>query len=518
MRFWTRAASLLDRPTARVNTPTRVLLGFGVMLALAPAPSSANYCARDLVPAATLLFPYVAVAVDETGAPEPSGLTTITTVTNLGSEARVVHFTVWDASGDPKVDFDEILSGYDVLRIDWRDFLNGRFDIFDTSRTALTVEPPATFDPFEWGPDGRGQAGGLVPPQNRNAPGSAWPNCKPLGSNYGPPYGNRSDLAGTIQSLLQAVLVSLDRDGCTDPALLRQERLGLWEDLTRDPTFFYVTADVVADCNLYFPENSLYWSAGIVAQSNVLVGELLYVDQGAGEVQSLPAVHVEAATNQTGFGFYEERLLPGIETYREPLATAFGFTYRDDPASGISSTLTVWKNYSELAGAVIRDCGPYLYYAWDMDERSISTATDPQGFPVSGRDPNQFPLASQRVPFTATYFDLPAANGWATVVLPPSYGTWNDPYSDPVEPAYDFLMGWIAMSTRVGGAETSSEVATLANAHCFPGQVLPTLGIGVNIDPGTVCRSGDVNADGVTDTADVFYLINYLFAGGPVPL
>jgi hypothetical protein len=28
---------------------------------------------------------------------------------------------------------------------------------------------------------------------------------------------------------------------------------------------------------------------------------------------------------------------------------------------------------------------------------------------------------------------------------------------------------------------------------------------------------GDVNGDGVVDVSDVFYLINYLFAGGPAP-
>jgi hypothetical protein len=29
---------------------------------------------------------------------------------------------------------------------------------------------------------------------------------------------------------------------------------------------------------------------------------------------------------------------------------------------------------------------------------------------------------------------------------------------------------------------------------------------------------GDVNGDGVVNVADVFYLVNYLFAGGPIPL
>src|SRR6185369_15017067 len=32
------------------------------------------------------------------------------------------------------------------------------------------------------------------------------------------------------------------------------------------------------------------------------------------------------------------------------------------------------------------------------------------------------------------------------------------------------------------------------------------------------CASGDVNADGNVDVADVFYLINALFASGPAPV
>jgi hypothetical protein len=34
--------------------------------------------------------------------------------------------------------------------------------------------------------------------------------------------------------------------------------------------------------------------------------------------------------------------------------------------------------------------------------------------------------------------------------------------------------------------------------------------------PAPLC-SGDVNGDGLTNASDIFYLINYLFAGGPPP-
>lgn len=33
----------------------------------------------------------------------------------------------------------------------------------------------------------------------------------------------------------------------------------------------------------------------------------------------------------------------------------------------------------------------------------------------------------------------------------------------------------------------------------------------------TSVGSGDANGDGVVNVLDIFYLINYLFAGGPAP-
>ncbi|MGQ9752208.1 MAG: hypothetical protein ACUVRE_06170, partial [Thermoanaerobaculaceae bacterium] len=100
--------------------------------ALAVPGAYANFCARDVVPAATLLFPYVAVSTDVLGIPDPNGQTTITDIINTSSQATIVHYTVWTILSDPIIDFDEVLSGYDVHRINWRDFLNGRFDLFDT--------------------------------------------------------------------------------------------------------------------------------------------------------------------------------------------------------------------------------------------------------------------------------------------------------------------------------------------------------------------------------------------------
>ncbi len=395
------------------------ILILGLALALTGGVAYANFCARDAVPAATLLFPYVAVQTDAAGVPVDLGQTTITGITNVSSTAQIVHFTVWDINSVPRIDFDEILSGYDVLQINWRDFLNGRFDMFDTAATAFTATAPLTRDPFEWGPDGRAQAAGLTTPQNRDV----ITTCTTV-----PPYGNRSDLATTIRSLITGALAAYDHDGCSDPSALRTDLSWYGSDLTANPVVFYVTADVVSACSLDFPSQTDYW-ANYAMNNNVLTGDIIYLNSATNYSESFPAVHIEASTQQGGsvFGFYEEKV--AAETYREPVATAFAFRYGNDPLAGISSNLIFWKNFAETygPGKNIEDCGAYLYYAWDMDERSWSRTTQPiSGLPTGGRDPNQLPFETQKVPLTNAYFDLPASYGWmllgAAAVVRPHLG------------------------------------------------------------------------------------------------
>ncbi len=461
----------------------------GLAMALVGGVAYANFCARDAVPAATLLFPYVVVDVDSTGAPDPAGYTTITGIVNVSRPAIIVHFTAWDATSVPRVDFDEILSGYDVLQINWRDFLNGRFDLFDTSATAFTATIPKTFDPFEWGPDGRGQpttGATLTTPQNRNAITTT--QCTTV-----PPYGNRSDLASTIRSLLNGVLVAYTHDGCAASGRsLRKTAFA--SDLTAAPIFFYVTADVVLTCNLNFPSDAAYWSGTIAANTNVITGDVIYLKPpsltAGGYSESFPAVHVEAAASVSRtavYPFYGEKTT--AETRREPLATAFAFRYANDPSgAGVTSNVFLWKNFAEVpAAGHISDCGSYMYYAWDMDERSLSTTTQPiSGITTSGLDPNQFPFETQKVPLTTTYFDLPDTYGWMLVILPPSYvfsAGWIDPTDDSATlnttgtvAVPKFYMGWAATQIIYGAYSTGIEATTMANYMCYTAQVLPQLG------------------------------------------
>src|SRR5664280_516032 len=105
-----------------------------IMLALAVAllggAAYANFGARDTVPSATLLVPYIVVDADAHGIPSTIGYTTLTVVTNVSSAKQIIHVSVFNAASEAV--FDEVLSGYDVWSINWRAHVTAAFENFDT--------------------------------------------------------------------------------------------------------------------------------------------------------------------------------------------------------------------------------------------------------------------------------------------------------------------------------------------------------------------------------------------------
>ena len=91
----------------------------GVMALGLASTAYANLCATDVVPAATLLFPFVQYDY-EGGA---TGANTMFAITNVSSAAQIVHITVWTDYSIAILDFNLTLTGYDVQTINIRDIL-----------------------------------------------------------------------------------------------------------------------------------------------------------------------------------------------------------------------------------------------------------------------------------------------------------------------------------------------------------------------------------------------------------
>jgi hypothetical protein len=470
-----------------------------VLALFAGSAAFANYCARDVVPASTILVPYVINDMDG-NVPDGQGYTTILTITNVSREAQIIHITVWNAVSTACLDFNEVLSGYDMWQINFRDMIAGDFDLFDTSLSSgayPNIDPAGILQraPFEWGPDGRSAyqpptEAGLQTPYSTN--GLTPTDCQM-------PYG-KVDVRSNVECL-RLPLKARTHYGCdhvknnivnkSGQFNVRTKFANDWlSKLTADPLFYYVTIDVVDTCNFLFPSDATYFSEFYVAE-NVLIGDIVYLSARDNFSEAINAVHIESDSSAVNLvNFYEEKAATGDLPFvwTEPLATALAFDYYNGK-DGVTSAVMMWKNFTEFrVNDQVDDCGAYLYYAWDQDEHTISRSGSCQVSPcsVNDIDPNEFPFETQKVAINNDNFDLPANAGWMLVIFPPSYGFTVD--RDPTSPTGNALfdreyMAWAAVDFYYSGYSAGIEAATLANAHCFSRQVQPQLGVNYDAYP-----------------------------------
>lgn len=460
-------------------------LAVAVALLLGAGVAYANFCAKDYVPAATLLVPYVVVDADANGDPDPAGYTTLLTVTNVSNTRQIIHVTVWNALSEAVVDFSEILSGYDVWSINFRDLLNVQFNLFDTFTTNAGFHTGATSAPVD--PYG--------PTRNRTNSGNPdWPDllgAEDIGRTDGPPMnawvGNPACPPHAPKLVgLESTYKGIIRDGITDPLHVWNQfgsvalgclsgvvptDSGSWlKSLGPNPYFFYVTIDVVGNCTDLFPSQSAYWTGEYPTTNNVLIGQIFYLNFNANFSESLPAVGIEADFDWTGsaIGFYEG-LFPN--DFHEPLGSAYAINFFTQ--GGVGTDLIVWKEFDNALtpppANSVNGCLGYTYYAWDEDEHFKSltpgggTISPPPGTPG---EPNIFPFETQKVPVTLANFNgLLNANGWMLIVFDRTNQVLNSGYARDAQ-------AYVAAKYNYGGYSTALEAALMANTHCFADQVL----------------------------------------------
>ena len=461
---------------------------FALALALVGTAAYANFLARDTVPAATLLVPYIVVDADANGVPNQAGYTTLTVVTNVSSTKQLIHVTVYNAASEGVVDFDEVLTGYDVWTINWRDLVTGDFQFFDTGKISSgfwTGTVGKIGDPY--GPTTNVSDPNFIPlnpPQDSDF-------AAPANTNCGFPWGNLESYAGIIVTKLQSPLigwpkqdtdcdVNTTKDQIASPAFLAN--LGV------SPLFFYATIDSVKACNGFFPDaDHQYWDdvvadyngyryAGYNTRNNVLTGYDFYLNSTANYSESIPTVNIEATGvfTDTDYFYYTKRASAGaniLDDDREPLPTAWAFNYFN--GNGITTEVAVWKNVHELdfVDGLILACRPYIYYAWNEDEvsKARTTISCPSGLCFGNPEPNVFPFETQKVAVTtANFTGLASGNGWMMLIFDPSI-----PYfpGDLDQDAY--MQTYVFAKYNWGGYSTSVE-ATSLGAGEFD-QILPWL-------------------------------------------
>jgi hypothetical protein len=452
-----------------------------VLLLAGGSVAYANICAFDPVPAATLLFPFVAYNYTE----EADGVNTLFAITNVSAEAQIVHITLWTDYSIPVLDWNVVLTGYDVYTFDIRTILKDgmimpSYTMKHTTDEGVIDQGPVShtnplLDPG--GPNWDGPADVLRPDGQPNDSGLAWPEstyvfdnamnggCDPDDDAY---PGDFADLVidDTIllffQQMLQASQIVNDGyNNCAGGADFPLLQTNWWDNRDElDDTWAYITADVVNTCNKAFPDSDEYWN-DYAEYDNVLIGDVIWADQNDNYSEVSNAVHIEASEylydvttpgpnlGDAQISFYARYSQTPNTTwdYREPLPTAWAFRYVNfagDDALGDGSELMTYirafKAHTSTSFTVIPDlkatldalnsqatnlasynCMAYTYYVWDEEENIDIVPTDDP--PYSGGPEVERGVVPNFLPLetqevNADHFNLVDNAGWLLFVWP----------------------------------------------------------------------------------------------------
>ena len=320
----------------------------GVLALGLTSTAYATYCANDVVPASTLLFPFVQYDYDA-GLIGENGATTLFAITNVSNRAQIVHITLWTDYSIAILDFNIVLTGYDVQTINIRDIL--RDGILPYEGTGANIweidnegDRPADLGPFS----GNNQLHTAAVDAWFLANGLPWPeptaqgdiitgpfpplDCDPLVWEASPNWyaANLPIDGGTLanfRNFLEASMMAdtwyadciivagppynatvtqtvLDPGSVVIPAGDFDPNLPTpwWIDGFMHPAWMYITADIVGACNKDLPDSDAanYFGLGAGVQSdNVLMGDVMWLDPAdeAGGVnfsEADNAVHLEA--------------------------------------------------------------------------------------------------------------------------------------------------------------------------------------------------------------------------------
>jgi hypothetical protein len=460
----------------------------GLLAAFVP-PVSANICAFDPVPAASLLFPYVVYDYNNPSA----GMNTILYITNTSPNAQIVKIEIWSDYSMPVIGFNVVLSGYDMQGLSMRDILlHGQLPITGTAGPWIVDGPAPHDDGPVSGADASWVDGALVDAESSFA---LYARCAPTSPAY--PGQHVTPLSSTqlddIMFYLTAAQVANNlHDDCMGNTYGLPEPS--WWELRDEsqPTWFYVTADVVQNCTNLFSDEPLYWSL-LGRYDNVLIGNVIWVDDLDMHFSAGNAVHIEADV-QIGsvatldslgnpITFYYRHSIRNLvmSDFREPLPTAWALPYFTN--AYMTSYIRAWKGSTfyttvrdiSIPGGFVGsflsyDCWPYTYYAWDEDE-GVVTAVPRSPSPWPG--PNLLPLETQEVPVTE--LNLAGSSGWMLFIWPAS--NYHNLPAAPVPP--DYYQTWMGVRHEViqTGAIMTLDGAVAGNFNCYSDQALPDLGI-----------------------------------------
>ncbi len=437
-------------------------------LSMHAIPATAEMCALDPVPAATLLLPYF--EVDLAAAPG-DGVNTVFTLHNALPSPTIAHVSLWTDWSQPTLNFDVFLTGYDQQTVNL-------YDVLALGNLPVTADEQAD----------QGQDGGRVADPTSLCDGTV-DSCSPHGThpswdgsfdgsgisvdgvtdciNYFPFFVNPL-LAGIRLAEMQASHTGQPIDGSCFGA-------DHGDNIARG----YVTIDNTNACSLIFPYYPGYFSDGVdpglASNVNQLWGDWYFVDPDNIWSLSLdPLVHVEAddafdsSSTATGYTFYGRytQVQGGIDN-REPLASAWAFSYRNDSPDLVTDVI-VWRDSladNQDSGGFPCGTGPGAGPDWQpLDQTQVACFDQMENGIEICHDSGCMPLESQRLQLGTGDFDVPFSAGWCFLNLNIPGDVITAGGGFPPVPAGDVAQSWVGATLR-GGTRVTGGLSAVAMAH-----------------------------------------------------
>jgi hypothetical protein len=356
------------------------------LTALAPRPAHAVWNATDLVPAATLLYPYF-----EVDPGDENGVTTLIAIQNASASAAMGRVTLWTDLGLPTLAFDVYFTGFDTQTIDLRDVLVDG---------VLPVTADDGDDPGDTGSPDTGISNQGPFSQDINFPCTMPVDPMPF-ANPVVTGARLTDLGAAHRGQEAAFFFGPGKCGGHDHGDGRLRG--------------YVTVDSVVQClgagTPPHPAGAGYFEQ-TADRRNILLGDWFLVDPANDRMEADVAVHVEGTYNNgqpLPFGtptFYGGlNSVAGAATdFREPLATTWAASFQ-----GGRSELLVWRDPARETASFT--CGaPPAFFPLGHNQ-VVAFDMESSGTPIVGE-----PFPFRTGAYTLVGADGPKA-GWAYLNL-----------------------------------------------------------------------------------------------------
>jgi len=391
-------------------------------------------CDISVAPAATLLLPYFEVDLDD-----PTGETTLFTITNTSNLDAIAHVTLWTDYSFPVIDFNIYLTGYDVQAINMYDILE-RGIIAPDAGTGTAITPK------------RGKYSDVNAALNLTA-------CDRLPGALDDAYVVRMQSAfteGTVPDLGTL-------PGCNNVGNEHDNAVG------------YATIDVADLCSTSLPTDPSYFPTEI-RFDNVLIGDYQQVNSANNFAQGNPMVHIRAIPEggdpldpdpviNFDRTFYSRFQAGGVADRRQPLPSIFAARWIQGGASGFQTYYKIWREGDTANGN--RTCS-----TWDDN---VTTVAEIVRFDEAENGVGDVPVSRVSPPIT-TEFTLPETSLTSTsdTSIYPSLGNgavagWmylnldNSSSDTPLA-----SQNWVIVSMRAEGRySVDFDAAWLANG-CTP--------------------------------------------------